>query len=185
MLTVELPGCPALMSASAAAPPRGLSWRGILTLKILFASTQFRFRAHHSAAMFKGHTIRKRFGQHFWRDPAVIEQMVALINPAINEPLVEVGPGSGALTEPLLQRGARLEVFEIDRDLVRRLQTQAVTRRFIDEGRLRVHCADILSRQWGQGLRSGVGSAGARSWQSAVLHHDPVIVSSAGQSAPC
>ncbi len=96
----------------------------------------------------KGYTIRKRFGQHFLRDRSVIEQIVALINPALDERLVEIGPGTGALTEPLLQRGARLEVFEIDRDLARKLHTKALPKRFIDAQRLRVHCADILSRKW-------------------------------------
>ena len=94
--------------------------------------------------MFKTHPMRKRFGQHFLRDQGIIEHMVAQINPAFNERLVEIGPGGGALTKPLLQRGALLDVFEIDRDLANRLQITAA----FAKGRLQVHCADILLREW-------------------------------------
>jgi len=69
------------------------------------------------------HRPRKRFGQHFLHDPAVIDHIIAAVAPQAGERLVEIGPGEGALTFPLLARGARLTVIELDRELAERLQT--------------------------------------------------------------
>jgi 16S rRNA (adenine1518-N6/adenine1519-N6)-dimethyltransferase len=60
---------------------------------------------------------RKRFAQHFLVDPAVVERIVAAIDPKPGDALVEIGPGRGVLTGPLLKRCGRLRVIEIDRDL--------------------------------------------------------------------
>jgi 16S rRNA (adenine1518-N6/adenine1519-N6)-dimethyltransferase len=60
---------------------------------------------------------RKRFGQHFLVDSAVIDAIVRAIDPHGDECVVEIGPGRGALTEPLLASGARLILIELDRDL--------------------------------------------------------------------
>jgi hypothetical protein len=65
---------------------------------------------------------RKRFGQHFLVDPAVIERIVAAIDPRPGEALVEIGPGRGALTSPLLARAGSLTAIELDRDLAARLK---------------------------------------------------------------
>lgn len=67
------------------------------------------------------HQPRKRFGQHFLHDPAVIGRIIDAVGPAPGERLVEIGPGEGALTLPLLARGVRLTVVELDRDLAARL----------------------------------------------------------------
>ena len=64
---------------------------------------------------------RKRFGQHFLTSPWVIDRIVAAIAPQAGDTLVEIGPGRGAITEPLAKSGARLHAIEFDRDLVRRL----------------------------------------------------------------
>jgi len=64
---------------------------------------------------------RKRFGQHFLHEPGVIDRIVRAIHPQPGETLVEIGPGLGALTRPLLERAGALTVIEIDRDLVPRL----------------------------------------------------------------
>jgi 16S rRNA (adenine1518-N6/adenine1519-N6)-dimethyltransferase len=66
------------------------------------------------------HTARKRFGQHFLVDAAMIDDIVRAIAPRPGERLVEIGPGLGALTLPLLERGGELTVIEIDRDLASR-----------------------------------------------------------------
>jgi 16S rRNA (adenine1518-N6/adenine1519-N6)-dimethyltransferase len=63
------------------------------------------------------HVPRKRFGQHFLRDRNVIANMVAAIAPQRDGKLLEIGPGEGALTQPLLDAGAHLIVVEVDRDL--------------------------------------------------------------------
>jgi len=68
------------------------------------------------------HTPRKRFGQHFLTDPAVIDACVRAIAPQAGQALVEIGPGLMALTRPLLQLCGRLTVIELDRDLAARLR---------------------------------------------------------------
>ena len=68
------------------------------------------------------HQARKRFGQHFLTDAAVIEAIVAAIDPRPGEALVEIGPGLGALTDPLVARCGHLTVIELDRDLAARLR---------------------------------------------------------------
>ena len=67
---------------------------------------------------------RKRFGQNFLRDAGVISRIVRAIGPRPGERLVEIGPGQGALTEPLLQAAGALEVIELDRDLIPGLRVQ-------------------------------------------------------------
>jgi len=64
------------------------------------------------------HRARKRFGQNFLRDSAVIDQIVQAIAPRADQHLVEIGPGQGALTAELVASGCRLDVIELDRDLV-------------------------------------------------------------------
>jgi 16S rRNA (adenine1518-N6/adenine1519-N6)-dimethyltransferase len=68
------------------------------------------------------HQARKRFGQHFLVDHGVIDAIVAAIDPRPGEALVEIGPGLGALTLPVLERCQRLGVIELDRDLAARLR---------------------------------------------------------------
>ncbi len=71
------------------------------------------------------HHARKRFGQHFLVDGAVIEDIVECIEPRPGEALIEIGPGLGALTGPLLARAGELTVIELDRDLAARLRPRA------------------------------------------------------------
>jgi len=85
------------------------------------------------------HRPRKRFGQHFLRDAAVIQRIVAAIDPRPGQRLVEIGPGEGVLTGPVLARAGRLEVVELDRDLAADL-----TRRLGEPAGLVVHQADAL-----------------------------------------
>ncbi len=84
------------------------------------------------------HTPRKRFGQHFLIDDAVLGELVRHIDPQAGQALVEIGPGPGALTHRLLELGARLTAIELDRDLARALQQQG-------NPALQVVCADVLT----------------------------------------
>lgn len=68
------------------------------------------------------HIARKRFGQHFLSDRGIIEDIVQAIAPQPGEPMVEIGPGLAALTQPLVERLGRLTVIELDRDLALRLR---------------------------------------------------------------
>lgn len=68
------------------------------------------------------HVARKRFGQHFLADSAVIDGIVRAIDPRPGETLVEIGPGLGAMTDPLVARCQQLTVVELDRDLAARLR---------------------------------------------------------------
>jgi len=84
------------------------------------------------------HQPRKRFGQHFLADRHYIERIVAAVDPQRRDVVVEIGPGLGALTRPLLERVERLHVVEIDRDLAARLSEA------YPPERLAVHVADAL-----------------------------------------
>ena len=68
------------------------------------------------------HIARKRFGQHFLADKGIIEDIVQAIAPLPGQPMVEIGPGLAALTQPLVERLGRLTVIELDRDLAHRLR---------------------------------------------------------------
>ena len=65
---------------------------------------------------------KKRFGQHFLHDQSVIQKLVHEINPKSDEQIVEIGPGLGALTFPLLEKVDAISVVEIDRDVIKRLK---------------------------------------------------------------
>ena len=69
------------------------------------------------------HIPRKRFGQNFLTDRAVIDAIVDAINPLPGQTVVEIGPGLMALTQPLVERLGKLSVIELDRDLAVRLRT--------------------------------------------------------------
>ncbi len=71
------------------------------------------------------HIPRKRFGQHFLADEAIIDGIVRAIDPRPGQAMVEIGPGLAALTQPLVERLGRLMVIELDRDLAARLRTHA------------------------------------------------------------
>ena len=70
------------------------------------------------------HIPRKRFGQHFLSDQGIIDGIVQAIAPLPGQPMVEIGPGLAALTQPLVERLGRLTVIELDRDLAARLRKQ-------------------------------------------------------------
>ncbi len=69
------------------------------------------------------HLPRKRFGQHFLSDSAIIDAIVRAIDPRPGQFVVEIGPGLAALTQPLVERLGQLTVIELDRDLALRLRT--------------------------------------------------------------
>jgi 16S rRNA (adenine1518-N6/adenine1519-N6)-dimethyltransferase len=68
------------------------------------------------------HIARKRFGQHFLTDGGIIDAIVDAIHPEAGQPVVEIGPGLAALTQPLVERLGHLTVIELDRDLAVRLR---------------------------------------------------------------
>ena len=82
---------------------------------------------------------RRRFGQHFLHDPAIIERIVDWIGPRPGQHLVEIGPGPGALTSRVLARTGRLAVIEIDRDLA-----AALRERWPPDSGLSVHEGDAM-----------------------------------------
>jgi 16S rRNA (adenine1518-N6/adenine1519-N6)-dimethyltransferase len=81
---------------------------------------------------------RKRFGQHFLHDPGILKRIVEAIAPAPGDAVVEIGPGEGALTRPLLERLPQLTAIEIDRDLAGTLSHELSSRG------LSVLSADVL-----------------------------------------
>ncbi len=84
---------------------------------------------------------KKRFGQHFLHDRAVIDKIItaAQINP--DQQVVEIGPGLGVLTDELLPRAAHVQVMEIDRELIERLEAR-------QDPRLTVWAGDVLKLPW-------------------------------------
>ena len=92
------------------------------------------------------HRPRKRFGQHFLHDPRIRARIVEAIDPKPGEFIVEIGPGEGALTRPLLERAGSLHVVELDRDLAAALKGTNLV----------VHQADALEfdfRRFPPGMR--------------------------------
>ena len=86
-----------------------------------------------------GHRARKRFGQNFLHDPQVIGRIVKAIAPKPDDILVEIGPGLGAITEPVAEAAGHLTVIELDRDLAERLQQHPTL-----ASKLTVHQADAM-----------------------------------------
>ena len=91
------------------------------------------------SAPLQGHRARKRFGQNFLQDPGVIRRIVKSIAPRDTDHLVEIGPGMGAITELLLEAQPRLDVVELDRDLIPGLKVK-----FFNYPDFHVHEADAL-----------------------------------------
>ena len=85
------------------------------------------------------HRARKRFGQNFLTDPNTVRRIIDAVRPGPTDTVVEIGPGLGALTEPLLAVLPRLHVVEIDRDLIARLRQRH------DPDRLVIHEGDALA----------------------------------------
>ena len=96
------------------------------------------------------HVARKRFGQNFLVDNGIISAIVSAISPQRSDVVVEIGPGLGAITEPLLAKLDHLHVVEIDRDLIARLKTKHTPER------MSIHEGDALAFDFasiGQNLR--------------------------------
>ncbi|MDR2015250.1 MAG: 16S rRNA (adenine(1518)-N(6)/adenine(1519)-N(6))-dimethyltransferase RsmA [Azoarcus sp.] len=89
------------------------------------------------------HVARRRFGQNFLASAGIVSRIVAAIRPQAGENMVEIGPGLGALTKPLLEHLGHLHVIEIDRDLIARL------RECHDPGCLAIHEGDALKFDFG------------------------------------
>jgi len=85
------------------------------------------------------HKQRKRFGQHFLHDQNIIDRIINSIQPEPGQSIVEIGPGRGALTLPLLNCTGELHVVEFDRELA-----QIITDQCKNIGTLHMHCADAL-----------------------------------------
>jgi 16S rRNA (adenine1518-N6/adenine1519-N6)-dimethyltransferase len=98
------------------------------------------------------HIPRKRFGQHFLADHGVVDAIVRAIDPRPGQPMVEIGPGLGALTQPLVERLGKLAVIELDRDLAARLRGHP---------QLAVTEADVLTVDFA-GLARTMGAARLR-----------------------
>ncbi|VAW77948.1 SSU rRNA (adenine(1518)-N(6)/adenine(1519)-N(6))-dimethyltransferase [hydrothermal vent metagenome] len=85
------------------------------------------------------HRARKRFGQNFLHDSGVIQRIVQAVSPQAGQRIVEIGPGQGAITLPLLKVCGKLEVVELDRDLIQPLADKAA-----GHGELVIYQHDVL-----------------------------------------
>ncbi len=91
------------------------------------------------------HKARKRFGQNFLTDERVVQQIVQAIAPLPGDRIIEIGPGQAALTLPLLESGARLQLVEIDRDLAKVLE-----QRITPFPRASLHIGDALAMDFAE-----------------------------------
>ena len=90
--------------------------------------------------MMEAHIPRKRFGQHFLHDQGILRRIVETVSPRPGERIVEIGPGEGALTLPLLRAAGRMTVIELDRDLIEPLREKVR-----GVGDLDIISADVLT----------------------------------------
>lgn len=86
------------------------------------------------------HRPRKRFGQHFLHDPGILRRIVEAIAPRPDQRIVEIGPGEGAMTLPLLRAAGKLTAIELDRDLIEPLREKSR-----EIGELSIINADVLT----------------------------------------
>jgi len=100
--------------------------------------------------MSESHRPRKRFGQNFLHDPSILNRMVESIAPRPGDNIVEIGPGEGALTCPLLKQHGRLTAIELDRDLAPRLEEKCR-----ELGQLRLYQADAMKFDFSQLVEPG------------------------------
>ncbi len=91
------------------------------------------------------HRAKKRLGQNFLVDPNIIGRIIASINPEKTESIIEIGPGLGALTKPLLQQLTQLDVIELDSDVIPRLIENCKT-----DNKLVIHNMDVLKFDFSQ-----------------------------------
>lgn len=92
---------------------------------------------------------KKRFGQHFLHDSNIIQKIIHVLAPQAEDHVVEIGPGLGALTKPLLQKLNSLHVIELDRDLIPRLEKDCAL-----SGHLHIHQHDALRFDFSQLAKS-------------------------------
>ena len=90
------------------------------------------------------HKARKRFGQNFLVNQRIIDDIICAIRPQPADIMVEIGPGLGALTRPLLQQLDQLHVVEIDRDIIARLEMDYPPEDSTHTGKLVIHAGDAL-----------------------------------------
>lgn len=113
------------------------------------------------------HIARKRFGQHFLTDAAVIDAIVSTIAPKPGDAMVEIGPGLAAMTQPLVERLGRLTVIELDRDLAARLR---------ENDRLDVIESDVLKVDF-SALAGQLGAGGVSTGALRVVGNLPYNIS--------
>lgn len=97
-----------------------------------------------------GHQPRKRFGQNFLKDLAIVQQIISAIAPTSRDHVVEIGPGMGVLTQALMPEVGFLDAIELDRDLVAKLQSSTLLL-----GNFAIHSADALNYDFCSLSRNG------------------------------
>ncbi|MBQ4844456.1 16S rRNA (adenine(1518)-N(6)/adenine(1519)-N(6))-dimethyltransferase RsmA [Pseudoalteromonas sp. MMG005] len=97
-----------------------------------------------------GHRARKRFGQNFLNDDMIIDKIVTAIDPKPTDNLVEIGPGLGAITEPVVELSDKLTVVELDKDLAERL----IKHPFMSD-KLTVHQGDAMKFDFSSLIQDG------------------------------
>jgi 16S rRNA (adenine1518-N6/adenine1519-N6)-dimethyltransferase len=102
------------------------------------------------------HRAKKRFGQNFLVDASIIEKILQSVNPQADDAVVEIGPGLGALTQPLLKTVPVLDVIELDRDVI------PVLKKLEQSHKLRIHNTDVLKFNFTEADRESSGGRSLR-----------------------
>lgn len=98
---------------------------------------------------------RRRFGQHFLTNTHLLDRIVTALDPAPGDPVLEIGPGPGTLTDALLRRGVRVTAIEIDRDLGASLSTRLPALRLVIGDALEVDWVELMAGQGPRWLLTG------------------------------
>ena len=122
------------------------------------------------------HTARKRFGQHFLTDRLIIEGIVDAIAPLPGQPMVEIGPGLAALTQPLVERLGHLTVIELDRDLALQLRSHPRLT-VVESDVLRVDFRQLAEQVQAAGMSRDAPAAGTACPKLRVVGNLPYNIS--------
>ncbi|MDB5867990.1 MAG: dimethyladenosine transferase, partial [Polaromonas sp.] len=122
------------------------------------------------------HIPRKRFGQHFLTDRLIIQGIVDAIAPLPGQPMVEIGPGLAALTQPLVERLGHLTVIELDRDLAHQLRGHAQLT-VVESDVLRVNFKQLAEQVQAAGRAQDAPAAGAACSKLRVVGNLPYNIS--------
>ncbi len=123
------------------------------------------------------HYAKKRFGQNFLVDTSVINHIVDSIQPQPDDVMIEIGPGLGAMTKPLLSRLNKLNVIELDRDIIPKLINNCVFSNAENKHKLIVNQSDVLKFDFADFHLNNEDTAGSQEVKLRIVGNLPYNIS--------